>query len=138
MNKSSAKGRAPEGAERRRSKRMDILSTFSLYVVVPRKGPHRLPVHDLSDRGIGFDFDIEEEDGANFFPVELGRELELHLYLNQSLYIPLKIVTRRLQETKRGVRLVGAEFPERHLPSHMALLAFLDMLEAVSEAGVVT
>jgi c-di-GMP-binding flagellar brake protein YcgR len=139
MSKSSVKGKLPEGAERRRSKRMDILASFSLYVVVPKKGPHRLPVHDLSDGGVGFDLDIEEEEGdANLFPVQSGSELELHLYLNQSLYIPLRVIIRRLQEAKRGVRRIGAEFPDRQAHGHMALLAFLDMLDAVAEAGVVT
>lgn len=130
---SKANAASKPGAERRRSKRTDLLDTFSLFVSVPKKGPHRLKVYDLSDIGIGFDLDIEEE-GMPEFPVESGDSLGLDLYLNQSLSIPLQVVVRRVQ-VKEGVRRVGAEIASKDTAGASAVRAFLEMLEAISSVA---
>lgn len=140
MSKSSAtKSKTqPSGAERRRSKRTEVLDTFSLFASVPKKGPHRLRVHDLSEIGIGFDLDIEEEDEGSGFPVENGTPLEIHLYLNQSLYIPMKVVVRRV-EKKGNVRRIGAETAgDKSDPATSAILSFIKMLESISDVAVTT
>jgi hypothetical protein len=130
-------------SERRRSKRRELLTTFSLFAVVPQKGPLRLTVHDLSEDGIGFDLDIEEEVGIltasapDLGPnMKVGSPLEVHLYLNQSLYLPLHTSIKRVEKLKTGRRL-GAEFTERGSAAYRALTAFLTMLDAVSETGVI-
>ena len=120
------------GAERRRSRRMAVLDTFNLFAVVPAKAPLKLKVHDISDMGIGFDFDIEEEKGNPMLAVKAGDMLEIQLYLNQSLFLPLMAEVRRVIE-KDGVRTVGGEFRCAGTRGHTALLAYLDMLDAVSE-----
>jgi hypothetical protein len=122
-----------QGAERRKTKRRPVLDTFSLFVVVPKKGMHRLQVHDLSEGGLGFDLDI---DGENFdeFPAKVGEQIEVHLYLNQSLYLPLAAQIARVEDTKT-VRRVGAEIVEKGSPSAKAFAAFLQMLDVVTEAG---
>ena len=132
MSKASAKG-APSGAERRKTRRRPILDTFSLFVVVPKKGVHRLPVHDLSDEGMGFDFDIEGESAADF-PVQRGETVDVLLYLNQSLYLPLSVRVVRVED-KGEIRKVGAEFTEKSGPAFQGYAAFLAMLDAVAEAG---
>jgi hypothetical protein len=135
MSKSmKSESKSGSGAERRRSKRMDVLDTFSLFVVVPAKGPMRLKVHDISDAGIGFDLDIQEENGAMSFEVKAGDEFDVCLYLNQSLYVPLAVTVRRIV-TADGVRRAGAEFRGKGSKGHIALLAFLDMLDALSDAA---
>jgi len=136
MSKSTKAGSQSEksGAERRKSKRLDILVTFSLFVVVPAKGPMRLKVHDISDAGIGFDLDIEEEQGAPGFEAKVGAQFEIHLYLNQSLYLPLPVTVRRIVDAD-GIRRAGAEFQGKGSKGHIALLAFLDMLDVLSEAA---
>lgn len=122
--------------ERRRSKRRPILDTFSLFCVVPKKGVHRLQVHDLSDLGIGFDLDIE---GENFdeFPVKKTENLELHLYLNQSLYLGLPVQVVRLEDAN-GIRRVGAEFTDRTGAVYKAYAAFLQMLDLLSETAKIS
>jgi hypothetical protein len=123
----------PQGHERRRSKRRPVLDTFSLFCVVPKKGVHRLKVHDLSDLGMGFDLDI---DGESFeeFPVKAKEQFEVHLYLNQSLYLSMQVQVARLEEAG-GVRRVGAEFVERNSPAYKAFAAFLQMLDLLSDAA---
>jgi hypothetical protein len=125
-----------QGAERRRFKRRPILDTFSLFVVVPKKGMHRLQVHDLSDSGIGFDLDI---DGENFdeFPVKAGEKLTVHLYLNQSLYLPIEVQVARIEDSKT-VRRIGAEVIDRSSASFKAFSSFLQMLDLVTEAGQIS
>lgn len=125
-----------DGAERRRATRMAILDTFSLFAVVPEKGPHRLRLNDISDAGVGFDLDIEEENGLETFQIKPGDSLEIHLYVNQSLYVPLSVEVKRVTR-KGGIRCLGAEFLSRGSQSYIALLAFLDLLDALSETAKV-
>lgn len=126
----------PKADERRRSRRRPILDTFSLFVVVPKKGVHRLQVHDLSDLGIGFDLDI---DGESFdeFPINPKEKLTVQLYLNQSLYLNLDVQVMRIEDSS-GVRRVGAEFTDRTSPSHKAFAAFLQMLDLLSETAQIS
>jgi hypothetical protein len=121
------------GAERRKTKRRPILETFSLFAVVPKKGMHRLLVHDVSEGGLGFDLDI---DGENFdeFPVKSGEKLEVHLYLNQSLYLPLSVQIARLEDSKT-VRRLGTELVDPGSPQSKAFGAFLQMLDVVADVG---
>lgn len=119
--------------EKRRSKRRPILQTFSLFAVVPRKGDHRLHVHDLSDQGIGFDLDIDGESPADF-PVQSQEKLELQLYLNQSLSLSLEVEVKRIEDAG-GVRRVGAEFIRINSPSYKAYASFLQMLDLLGEAA---
>ena len=121
------------GIERRRTRRRPILSTFSLFCVVPSKGFHRLQVHDVSDHGIGFDFDAEGED-AKSFPLAAGEQLEVHFYLNQSLYLPLTVRIMRIEETSSKVRRLGAEFNQKD-KGFQAFAAFLKMLDTLADVA---
>lgn len=141
MSKSNAKSAGParaaaanaDPAERRKSRRRPILDTFSLFLVVPKKGAHRLPIHDISNEGIGFSLDTEGE-SPDQFPLSTGEVIQLRLYLNQTLYLPLTLKTARI-EAVGGVRRVGAAFEETSSKSHRAFLAFNQMLEQVAEAA---
>lgn len=131
--KKSASGKPKH--ERRRAQRFPVLETFSLFGVIPKKGPYRLRIHDLSEIGVRFDLDIENE----VAPLELKVDevLEFHFYLNQSLYLPLRIkIVRTLVEKK--IRIVGAEFSDLKLPEQNAVTHFAKMLEALSDVGVLT
>jgi hypothetical protein len=122
-----------ENTERRRSKRRTLLDTFSFFVVVPKKGIHRLPVHDLSEGGIRFDLDLDEESPADF-PVEKGEILDLRFYFNQALYLPLRIRVARIIEKdieKNRVREIGAEFCETGTAGQKACTNFLQMLDQI-------
>jgi hypothetical protein len=128
MNKKASK---PDGSERRRSRRQPILDSFSLFLVVPKKGIHRLPINDVSAEGIGFDLDTEGESPADF-PIKVGESLEILLYLNQSLYLPLEVKVVRSIE-KNLIRKIGAEFGSRSGKSFKAFQSFLRMLEDIGE-----
>ena len=130
MTKKAAKA---DGAERRRSRRQPILDSFSLFVVVPRKGIHRLPIHDLSAEGIGFDLDTEGESPSDF-PVKQGETLEIRLYLNQSLFLTMEAKVMRSQE-KNLIRRIGAEFTNRSGKNFKAFQSFLKMLEDIHDAA---
>ncbi len=122
--------------ERRKSQRRPILETFSLFVVVPKKGDHRLQVHDLSDQGVGFDIDTEGESISDF-PLKAGETFELNFYLNQSLYIPLMVKVARIEETG-VVRRIGAEFVKKDSKGFQALNAFVKLLDSLLEAAELT
>jgi len=130
MSKASSKS-GNSGVERRRARRRPILSTFSVFVVIPKKGMHRLQVHDISELGVGFDLDLEGEE-ASGFRLQMGEPLDLRFYLNQSLFIPLSIQVARVDE-KGTVRRVGAEFEEKNSQAYQAFAAFLQMLDKIAD-----
>lgn len=117
-------------SERRRTHRRNLLKTFAFFVVVPKKGAHRLPVHDLSEEGIGFDLDIEGE-MIGESPIQFGDVLDLRFYLNHSLYIPLKIQIVRAEEINQ-IRRIGASFSELGSPGHQACIKMLQMLDELN------
>ncbi len=120
--------------EKRRTKRRPLLESFSMFAVIPRKGVHRLPIYDISDLGVGFDFDIEGESLTDF-PVTMGERLELHFYMNQSLYLPLSVQVARV-ETRGVVRRIGSEFVDKENKNYKAFLSFVHFLDALMDAGV--
>ena len=125
------------GAERRKTPRRPVLESFSLFVVVPKKGDHRLPVHDLSDQGVGFDIDMEGE-SIESFPVKSGETFELKLYLNQTLFIPLQVKVARIVETQGetgAVRRIGAEFAQKNTKAFLGLRAFVTLLDSLLETA---
>jgi hypothetical protein len=126
MVKSTGTG---SGVERRRGKRRPILESFSLFIVVPRKGVHRLAVRDLSEVGMGFDLDTEGE-SATDFPLKAGDPVEVRFYLNQSLFLPLTLEIARVEE-KGGVRRVGAAFNNPKDLGYQGYLSFLKMLDGI-------
>jgi len=119
------------GIDRRGSRRRPILESFSFFVVVPKKGFHRLRVVDLSDTGVGFDYDIVGE-MKEAFPVKPGEVFELQFYLNQTLFFPMNVKVARIDDSK-VLRRIGAEFTATGTPEHQGLLAVLDMIDKVSE-----
>lgn len=123
--------KATSPAERRKAKRRMILETFSLFVVIPKKGDLRLPLLDLSELGVGFELDLEDED-SSLMSLRTDEQVELHLYLNQSLFLPLKVIVKRLI-LKGKRRHVGAEFAQQGGTSHNAVVAFLEMLDILSD-----
>jgi hypothetical protein len=144
MKKKIASKKAPEGPaksevgkiagkERRRAVRRPLLESFSLFVVIPKKGGYRLKVHDVSDHGLGFDLDTEGE-SASDFPTAVGDRYALRFYLNQTLYIPLQVALVRVDPQPRQ-RRVGVEIVDRATAGYQAYLAFLRMLDALHEGG---
>lgn len=125
--------KAAQGAERRRSKRRPILDSFSLFVVIPKKGPYRLKIHDASDLGLGFDLDMEGEE-LEAFPITSGETLEIHFYLNQSLYIALNGKVARLINAG-PIRQVGVELTDKTSKDYKAFTAFLQMLDGITEVA---
>ena len=110
-----------------------MLDTFSIFVVIPSKGFHRLRIFDLSEDGIGFELDTEGE-SVDAFAVERGSVMELRLYLNQSLYLPVSLEVVRLDES-HATRRIGGVFAEKNSKAYTAFVAFLKMLDSVQEAA---
>ena len=119
--------------EKREAKRRPILDSFALFVVVPGKGAHRLPVFDLSEKGIGFQFDHESESPEST-SLTTGEVIEICLYLNQSLYLTLQVRVARIHQQKPdGPRIVGATFADSPAASLLAAERFVQLLDALAE-----
>jgi hypothetical protein len=116
-----------EGEEKRGAARRRLLESFSMAVVLPEKGCFRLAVHDVSEQGVGFDFKIG---GKDYFGLKKGDALPLHLYLNQNLYLPLRIKIARL-DTHGQHTQVGAEIVAEESEGFASLVHFLEMLDAI-------
>ena len=122
-------------AERRRARRRPVLETFSLSVAIPSLGPHRLDVEDLSEIGIGVRMDSDVFEDGKVPQIQAGENLELNLYLNRSLFIPLRLKVARVVELapKRQV-LVGGDFEESSEGAITAVESFLSVLDVLVDA----
>ena len=116
--------------ERRKSKRREILENFSFYIQVPKLGPARHRVNNLSEFGVGF---IVESLGG-LFTLKIDEIVDLNLYLNQSLYLPLKIqVTRQIDQVE--TQQVGAVFLDTKSNEYQTYLSLVKFLDQLSEFG---
>jgi hypothetical protein len=117
------------GDDRRKAERRPLLESFGFFAGAPAKGMHRLPVHDVSETGLGLNLDVEGEP-QDHFPIRQGESLDLHLYLNQSLYLSLKGKVAWVRGNERA-RTVGVEFTDKKEAGYRAvgrLVKFLDIL----------
>ena len=117
------------GVERRKSKRREILEKFSFYICVPKLGLTRHQVNDISETGIGFRIETLGE-----FKLVTEEICELQFYLNQSLYLPLKIKVAR-HEHQDAFQQVGAIFLDTEKTPHKTLLTLVQFLDQLTESG---
>lgn len=115
--------------ERRKSRRRDILESFSFYIQIPKLGPSRHRVNDVSESGIGFTVE-----SLGVFTLAKDEKADLHLYLNQSLFLPLKIQVARQEETGK-TQYIGAVFLETHSNQYQTFLSLVKFLDQLSEFG---
>ncbi len=116
--------------DRRKTKRRSILDHFSFYVNVPKLGSTRLNLIDVSEMGIGFEIETLGE-----FRLAKNEECELNFYLNQSLFLPLKIQVTRLEEVGEKQK-IGAVFLDTTTQQHATFLTLVKLLDQLVEFGV--
>lgn len=118
--------------ERRRAKRLPILETFSLFCSIPKLGPVRQAVLDVSELGMGV---VVADDTPTSEHLPADKVIEVAIFLNPSLSIPLKArVVRTVQIEGVGTQ-VGLEFSDRKSPGFRAVSAFLKMLDEIGAAA---
>ena len=110
-----------KGAERRRSVRKDVLETFNVFVVFPKKGLRKLYLKDVSAGGIG----VLTEPSDGFVNGEVVR---CDFYINPSLKLPLALKVAHVTEV-----MVGFEFSDTTTKAHAAFATFIDLLDQLSE-----
>jgi len=115
--------------ERRRARRRPVLDTFSIFIVIPKKGLHRLEVQDISEGGLGFLLDVEGESPIDY-PAKINDAIDFRFYMNNSLYIPMSVQIVRIEDLSTG-RRVGAEFQDKSKPSYKAFLSLLKFLDDI-------
>ncbi|OFZ19979.1 MAG: hypothetical protein A2X94_11480 [Bdellovibrionales bacterium GWB1_55_8] len=120
-------------SERRKTRRRPVLETFSIFVVIPRKGFHRLRIFDLSEDGIGFELDTDGESHDDF-SVTQGQVLDVRLYLNQSLFLPIGVELVRVDEA-HATRRIGGRFSDKNSKAYAAFVSFLEMLDSIRDAA---
>lgn len=117
--------------ERRRAKRLPILETFSLFCSIPKLGPVRQSVSDVSELGMGV---VINDDTPTQGELPADKTIEVAIFLNPSLSIPLKArVVRTVRIEGIGTQ-VGLEFTDRKSPGFRAVNAFLKMLDEIGAA----
>ena len=117
--------------DRRKTQRRGILDQFSFYVSIPHLGNIRLKVNDVSEMGIGFTVDTLGE-----FKLKKDEQTELHFYLNQSLFLPLKIQVVRFFEQDE-TQNVGAVFLDTTSSQYQTLITLVKLLDQLVDFGVV-
>ena len=116
--------------EKRKARRREIMNEFSFYVCVPKLGFTKHKVNDVSEIGIGFTMDTFGE-----FKLEKDEVCDLHFYLNQSLYLALKINVVRFKETDH-IQNIGATFLDTDSKSHETFLTVVKLLDQLVESGL--
>ena len=120
------------GNERRKTKRLQVLEIFSFYICIPSLGYARHQVDDVSEMGIGFTIDTLGE-----LKLATGQECELHFYVNQSLFFPLKIQVVRGTEEKENQK-IGAVFLETQSKGYQTFLTLVHLIDRLTEVGQFT
>lgn len=124
MSVKMKKSRSYGGEERRKSKRILVQESFSLYVVIPKKmGMARIYMRDISRTGLCFHTEMEEE-------FSLGQILDIRLYTNPVFYLPLKAKVLRVAAGE-----IGLEYSEPNSQSVFAIVKLLEFFEAAADAG---
>jgi hypothetical protein len=118
------------GIERRKAKRRDILERFSFYICVPKLGYTRHKVNDISELGIGFMLDTLGE-----FSLNNNEECDLQFYLNQSLFLSLKIKVVRSIDRAEMVQEVGAIFADTSDNTYKTFLTLVALVDQLSETA---
>ncbi len=115
--------------EKRKSKRREILEYFSFYACVPKIGYTRLKVNNVSETGIGFTIET-------FGEIKLAKDdqCDLQFYLNQSLFLPLRIQVMRHDE-QDGIQQVGAVFLDTGSSQYQTFLILVKLLDQLVEFG---
>ena len=121
--------------DRRRARRRPVLESFALSSTLPAIGPHRLEVEDLSEIGIGVRLDGEVFGEAGAPHIRVGEALELKLYLNAVLFIPLRLrVARVIDRHEQRQILVGGDFEGSSEGSLHAVNSFLGVLDVLTDS----
>ena len=126
----SQKNNEENWANRRKVKRREILEKFSFYVCIPKLGYTRHQVNDISELGIGFDIATLGE-----FTMQKDEVSELDFYLNQSLYLKLKINVVRSIEKAEMIQEVGAIFLDTETKAYQTFLTLVHFVDQLSESG---
>ena len=117
--------------EKRKAERRQILENFSFFVVVPKLGGIKKKLQDLSEAGIGFQFDT-----LGTFSLHQGEEVEIQFYLNQTLFLPLQVRIARIGTQIPDVQEVGCVITSLKTPSYatfLTLVKLIDQLEVTAE-----
>ncbi len=109
------------GSERRRSVRKDVLETFNVFVVFPKKGLRKLYLKDVSAGGIG----VVTEASDGFVN---GETVRCDFYINPSLKLPLGLKVAHAAEG-----MTGFEFSDTTPKAHAAFTTFIELLEQLAE-----
>jgi hypothetical protein len=125
---------SPDGKDRRKGPRQPVADSFSLGMMLPKKGPQRLRIFDLSKEGLGIEVDVDADD-PDPMTLAKGDQIECHLYLNQSLYVPLQAEVAWLDN--QSPRRAGLSLIPKDSKGWKGYSAFLTALEELEEVGVI-
>jgi hypothetical protein len=118
------------GTERRKAKRREILENFSFYVQLPKIGPARHRIKDISESGIGFE--VHTVGGS--FLLQKNEKVDLHFFLNQSLFLNLKIEVVRI-EMNGDDQQVGAVLLDTNTNQYQTYLTLVNFLDQLGDFG---
>ena len=113
--------------ERRKTKRLIVQESFSLFLVIPDKnGMVRIYIKDISKAGVCFQMD----DIASF---KQGSSIDFRLYLNPAFHIPVEGTVVRVKDGE-----VAVEFSTKAEKITKAISKLLDFFEMAAEVAVLS
>lgn len=108
--------------ERRKHARREVLETFHVFVVIPKVGPQKLYLADLSEGGFAMNADedahLKAQDAYSGF-----------FYINPSLKLPLSFKVAHIAPQADGAQRIGCEFNDPTSKAYKSYVKFLHLLD---------
>lgn len=114
-----------KGSERRKHARRDVLETFHVFLVIPKVGPQKIYLRDLSEGGMALVAEAED-------PLKLQDVVSCFLHINPNLKLPLSFKVTHVKVDADGTKRLGCEFDDTSSKAYKAYVKFLDLLDELS------
>ena len=112
--------------ERRKSKRLEVLESFQIFLMIPELGDRKIYLTDISETGIGFEVDLIES-------LENKELSHCYMYLNPSLHLPIKFKVAHIQKLESKVIRVGCELKDKKSQAYKTYQKFIRLFDDLSD-----
>lgn len=109
--------------ERRKHVRKEVLDTFQVFISIPKLGPQKIYLKDLSKGGISFSSELKSE-------LDEKQKYNIFFHINPSLKLPLQVEIKNISKSRSASVRVGCQFfKTTSSGAYKSYLKFIDLLD---------